>query len=155
MRATQITKGREFAVAIDHGEEFFPALKKFCAEYGIKSGYIPTFIGGFRSARLVGTCEPLKNPDAPLWDEVEVHTLEALGSGTLAWDTANDRLAPHIHVSAGVKAQAADGRTSHLLGATVQFIAELIVVEITAPAMTRPRIADLYDVPLLTFGDVD
>ncbi|MFD4241851.1 PPC domain-containing DNA-binding protein [Streptomyces sp. NPDC058525] len=151
MRATEITIGRKFAVAFDHGEDFFEALAAFCRESGIRAGYV-TFIGGFSHARLVGACEPLKHPERPLWEEIEVETLEVLGSGTLAWDTENDRVAPHIHVSAGVKADSADGRTSHLLGATVQFVAELVIEEWTSPAVTRPRNPDLYDVPLLAFG---
>jgi predicted DNA-binding protein with PD1-like motif len=151
MRATEITRGREFVLAIDHGEDFFGTLEKFCGDNDVRSGYIPTFIGGFRSARLVGSCKPLENPDAPLWESVEVETLEALGGGTLAWDPDNDRLAPHIHVTAGLKADSANGRTSHLLGAEVQFISELVIVEIAGPSLTRPRLASLYDVPLLTF----
>lgn len=150
MRAAQITRGREFVLAIDHGEDFFTALADFCDQRRVRAGYIPMFVGGFRTARLVGTCEPLPRPERPLWDAVTVNTLEALGGGTLAWDTDNDRIAPHIHVTAGLKAEAAHGRTSHLLGAEVQFIAELIIIETTTP-LTRPRQPDLYDVPLLTF----
>ena len=151
MRATEITIGRKFAVAFDHGEDFFEALAAFCLESGIRAGHV-TFIGGFSHARLVGTCEPLKHPERPLWDDIEVENLEILGSGTLAWDAENDRVAPHIHVSAGVKADSADGRTSHLLGATVQFVTELVIEEWTSPTVTRPRDPDLYDVPLITFA---
>ncbi|MDT0310447.1 DUF296 domain-containing protein [Streptomyces sp. DSM 44917] len=151
MRATQIVRGREFVLAIDHGEDFFTALHTFCAEREVRAGYLPAFVGGFRSARLVGSCRPLENPDAPLWDSVEVECLEALGGGTLAWDPDTDRIAPHIHVTTGLKADSAHARTSHLLGAQVQFIAELIVVEIAQPEFTRPRVRSLYDVPLLTF----
>ncbi|WP_327309851.1 DUF296 domain-containing protein (plasmid) [Streptomyces sp. NBC_01298] len=150
MRATEISIGRRFAVAFDHGEEFFEALDAFCRESGVRAGSI-TFIGGFSRARLVGTCGPLKSPERPLWEEIEVETLEVLGSGTLAWDAENDRVAPHIHVSAGLKADSADGRTSHLLGATVQFVTELAIEEWASPVVTRKRIPDLYDVPLLTF----
>lgn len=153
MRAAQFSRGREFIFAIDHGEDFFTALEKLCAEHEIRAGYIPTFIGGFSSAKLVGTCGPLEHPEAPLWDHVEVKTLEVLGGGTLAWDIDRDCLAPHIHVSAGLKAASADGRTSHLLAAQVQFIAEIVVMEITDPSLTRPRQPNLFDVPLLTFGD--
>ncbi|MGW3387376.1 PPC domain-containing DNA-binding protein [Streptomyces cinereoruber] len=151
MRATEITIGRTFAVAFDDGEDFFEALAAFCRESGLRAGYV-TFIGGFSQARLVGTCEPLKHPERPLWEEIEVETLEVLGIGTLAWDAENDRVAPHIHVSAGVKADSADGRTSHLLGATVQFVTEFRIEEWISPAVTRPRNPDLYDVPLITFG---
>ncbi|WP_329156057.1 DNA-binding protein (plasmid) [Streptomyces sp. NBC_01456] len=154
MRATRVIRGREFVVALEHGEDFFDALEKFCAENGVRSGYL-NFIGGFRRARLVGTCGPMPNPEVPLWDEVEVQTLEVLGAGTLAWDTGRDRLAPHIHVTAGLKESSADGRTSHLLGAEVQFVTEMFVTEVAEPALTRPRLANLYDVPMLTFDELD
>ncbi|QEU83415.1 PPC domain-containing DNA-binding protein [Streptomyces viridosporus] len=152
MRVTEITTGRRFAVAFDDGEDFFTALDDFCRDTGIRAGHIPTLIGGFSRVRLVGTCGPLQHPERPLWDEIEVETLEVLGGGTLAWDSANNRVAPHIHVSASLKAASADGRTSHLLGGTVQFITELVIEEWTTPEVTRPRVPALYDVPLLTFG---
>jgi predicted DNA-binding protein with PD1-like motif len=153
MRTTQITRGREFIFAIDHGEDFFTSLEKLCAAHEIRSGYIPTFLGGFRSARLVGACRPLENPEAPIWDPIELETLEAQGSGTLAWDPEKDCLAPHLHVSVGLRAGSAHGRTSHLLAAQVQFTAELVVVEIDSPSLTRPRIPSLFNVPLLTFDE--
>jgi predicted DNA-binding protein with PD1-like motif len=153
MRVTEITTGRQFAVAFDDGEDFFPTLDDFCRDTGIRAGHIPTLIGGFSKVRLVGTCGPLKHPDRPLSDAIEVETLEVLGSGTLAWDPDNNRVAPHIHVSAGLKTASADGRTSHLLGGTVQFITELVIEEWTTPEVTRPRAPALYDVPLLTFGE--
>jgi len=156
MRYAQVNPGRQFVLALDHGEDFFAGLTRFCADQDIRSGYIPTFVGGFRSARLVGSCEPLADPEAPLWEEVTVETLEALGGGTLAWDTEKDCLAPHIHVAAGLKGASADGRVSHLLGAQVQFVCEIPIVEVVAgtdgPALTRRRNAELYDVPLLGFG---
>ncbi|WNI20086.1 PPC domain-containing DNA-binding protein [Actinacidiphila sp. ITFR-21] len=156
MRFAQVRTGRQFVLALDHGEDFLDGLARFCADKGIRSGYVPAFVGGFRSARLVGTCGPLADPEAPLWDEVHVETLEALGGGTLAWDPEEDRLSPHIHVAAGLKAESAEGRVSHLLGATVQFICEIPIVEVIgdsdAPALTRRRSADLYNVPLLGFG---
>jgi hypothetical protein len=40
---------------------------------------------------------------------------------------------------------------SHLLSARVQFLTEMLVVEILAPEMTRPKDHRFYDVPLLTF----
>ncbi|MEU1151501.1 PPC domain-containing DNA-binding protein [Streptomyces sp. NPDC005918] len=153
MRVTEITTGRRFAVAFDDGEDFFASLQDFCHSTGLRAGHIPTLIGGFSSVRLVGTCGPLTDPERPLWDEIEVKNLEVLGGGTLAWDAANNRIAPHIHVSAGLKADSADGRTSHLLGGTVQFITELVIEEWVAPAVTRLPNPNLFDVPLLTFGE--
>lgn len=65
---------------------------------------------------------------------------------------ATGGILPHIHVSARLKAQSADGRTSHLLSVKVQFLSVLLIVEVTSPTMTSPRNPDLCDVPLLTFG---
>lgn len=153
MRATEITAGRKFMIAIGHGEDFFEALEKFCAEHGVRAGHIPTFIGGFSSIRLVGCAGPMEHPERPLWEEVELkRPLEVFGSGTLAWNEEENCLAPHIHVSVGIKEEAAEGRTSHLLGGIVQFIGELVVEEITTPEVTRRAAPDLYGVPLLTFG---
>ncbi|MYT82369.1 Predicted DNA-binding protein with PD1-like DNA-binding motif [Streptomyces sp. MnatMP-M77] len=156
MRFAQVQPGRHFVLALDHGEDFFGGLAKFCAAQDIRSGIIPTFVGGFSSARLVGSCEPLADPAEPLWDDITIETLEALGGGTLAWDAGNDRLAPHIHVAAGIKGEAADGRVSHLLGATVQFISEIPIIELvndaSGPALTRRPDSSLYNVPLLGFN---
>jgi predicted DNA-binding protein with PD1-like motif len=93
----------------------------------------------------------LARPEEPLWDRVRIDTVEALGGGTLAHDPATDSVLPHIHIAAGLKAESAGGRTSHLLSATVQFLSELFIVEVTSPAMTRPRNPAMYDVPVLTF----
>ncbi|GHE11955.1 PPC domain-containing DNA-binding protein [Streptomyces alanosinicus] len=156
MRSTLINTGRTFMLALDHGEDFFTGLTAFCSEQGIRAGFIPSFVGGFSTARLVGSCTPLANPEAPLWEEITVETLEALGGGTLAWDTEEEHLAPHIHVAAGLKGDSAHGRVSHLLDATVQFICEIPIIEVLGsenrPGLTRRRAAELYDVPLLGFG---
>jgi hypothetical protein len=39
-----------------------------------------------------------------------------------------------------------------MLDARVQFLVEMILVEVTSPAMTRPADPALYDVPRLSFG---
>ena len=91
------------------------------------------FVAGFATADLVGTCERLDDPQAPVWSKVQVSNVEAVGGGTLAWDEATDRVAPHIHVAVGLKEHSATGHTSHLLGATVQFLTEMIIVEVTEP----------------------
>lgn len=152
MRSRELTLGRSFAVAFDHGEDFFTALATFCQDNGVRQGFIPAFIAGFRDVQLVGTCEKLDNPKAPVWTSVHLSNVEALGTGTLAYDHAHDRVAPHIHVSVGLKEHSATGHTSHLLTATVQFLTEMLIIEVTAPDMQRIPQPDLYDVPLLQFG---
>lgn len=152
MRSHEVTVGRTIAVVFDHGEDFYTALADACRTNGIRQGYIPMFIAGFRYADLVGTCERLDDPDAPVWSKVHLTNIEALGGGTLAYDQDTDTVAPHIHVTVGLKTHSATGHTSHLLAATVQFLTELVIVEVTEPAMRRERQPDLYDVPLLRLG---
>jgi hypothetical protein len=106
----------------------------------------------FAEAEIVGACEKLAEPDTPVWAKTYVTNVEAFGAGPLAHDPATGGTLPHIHVSADLKAQSADGSTSHLLSVKVQFLSELLIVEVMSPTMTRPRKPDLYDVPLLTSG---
>lgn len=151
MRHTELTFGRRFALAFDDGDDFLSSLTGFCTDQGIRQGIIPMFLGGFRWADLVGACGPLANPEAPVWDDkVRLETVEAVGAGTLAWDPDHGVIAPHVHVAVGLKAGEAAGRTSHLLAAEVQFIHEMLLLEVTAPAMLRPRLGP-YAVPTLTF----
>jgi len=149
MRSAEVTIGRTFVLVFDHGDDFYTALHQGCRENGIRQGYIPMFIAGFASADLVGTCEPLEDPQAPVWSSVTLTNVEALGGGTLAWDETTNTVAPHIHLSIGLKENGATAHTSHLLGATVQFLTEMIIVEIAGPALRREKRADLYDVPIL------
>jgi predicted DNA-binding protein with PD1-like motif len=148
----ELTIGRTFGVVFEHGEPFYPTLAEFCRANGVRQGYIPMFLAGFAEAEIVGACEKLEDPEAPVWSKVHLAGVEALGCGTLAYDADTDQVLPHIHVSLGEKARSAVGHTSHLLAATVQFLTEMLIVEVTFPTMSRPRNASLYDVPLLTFS---
>lgn len=150
MRSAQLTLGRQFVVAFDHGEDFFTALDQFCEENRVRSGFV-RFIAGFREVDLVGTSDKLENPDAPVWSKVHLENVEVHGSGDLAWDETTGKVAPHIHVSAGEKARSAVGHTSHLLGARVQFLTEMHVIEVVEPQFTRVRDSDLHGAPLLRF----
>jgi predicted DNA-binding protein with PD1-like motif len=151
MRSREVTIGRTVLAVFDHGDDFYTALDEACRIHGIRQGYVPMFIAGLRTADLVGTCEKLDDPDAPVWSKVHLTNIEALGGGTVAYDPATDTISPHIHVAVGLKAHSATGHTSHLLAATVQFLTELIIVEITAPQLQRTPQTNLYDVPLLGF----
>lgn len=151
MRSQELTLGRSFAVVFDHGEDFFATLADFCRRHQVRQGFIPSFIAGFRDARIVGTCDKLDNPDAPVWTSVHLANVEAFGGGTLAYDPIQDRADPHIHVAVGLKEHSATGHTSHLLGATVHFLTEMLILEVASPDMHRVRNPDLFDVPQLRF----
>lgn len=151
MRATELTLGRSFALAFDDGDDFVKELTGFCAEQGIRQAIIPMFLGGFRRVHLVGAAGPLQDPEAPVWDETVLETVEAVGAGTLAWSPNTDSLAPHLHVAVGRKDLKAVGSVSHLLSAEVQFIQEMTLQEVIAPSMLRPECGP-HSVPMLTFA---
>jgi len=151
MRAHQLQIGRTFAVAFDHGDDFFTTLSAFCADNKVQQGYIPNFIAGFAEVKLVGTCEKLDNPQAPVWSHVYLTNAEAVGGGTVAFNPETGQIEPHIHVAVGLKEHSANGYTSHLLEARIQFLTEMVFVEVTSPALRRQRDPQLYDVPLLGF----
>lgn len=152
MRSHDLTPGRMIGVVFDHGDDFFTALADACRAHGIKQGYIPMFIAGLSTAKIVGACQRLENPDAPVWTHVDLTNVEALGGGTIAWDDTNQKILPHIHIAAGLKEHSATAHTSHLLAATVQFLTEMLIIEIDSPAMRRLPNTDLYDVPQLHLG---
>jgi predicted DNA-binding protein with PD1-like motif len=129
--------GRTFAVRFDHGEDFFAALSGFCAANDVRQAFIPMFIAGFREIELVATCDQVRDLEAPVWSSVTLESVEALGGGTLAYDQTTRDVLPHIHVSVGLKLHSARAHTSHLLGAKVQFLIEMYLVEVATPAMRR------------------
>lgn len=151
MKASELKAGRTFGVTFDHGDDFMSSLASFCRDNGVRQGYIPMFLAGLAEADIVGTCEKLEDPQAPVWTKVHVTNVEAMGCGTIARDDG-DGILPHIHVAVGLKEHSATAHMSHLLSAKVQFLTEMLIVEILGPEMTRPRETSLYDVPLLTFN---
>ncbi|MEY9211690.1 DUF296 domain-containing protein [Thermobifida halotolerans] len=152
MRSHELTQGRTFGLVFDHGEDFFTSLTEFCRSNDVRQGYIPVFIAGFAHVDIVGTCEKLADPAAPVWSKVQLSNVEALGGGTIAYDEATGTISPHVHVSVGLKEHSATGHTSHLLGAQVQFLTEMLLVEVASPKIQRVPNPDLYGVPLLHFG---
>ena len=71
-RGHDLTIGRTMGIAFDHGEDFLTGLTQFCAEHDIRQGYIPMFIAGLSQVDIVGTCDALDTPDAPVWTKVHV-----------------------------------------------------------------------------------
>ena len=94
MHAAEVTPGRTFAVRFDRGEDFCTALTDFCRTHTIRQGLIPMFVAGLRDVDLVGSCERIEDPEAPVWSSVHLEYVEALGGGTLAYDEATRSSAP-------------------------------------------------------------
>lgn len=133
MKSAELTLGRTFSVTFEHGKDFFTELREFCAANSIRQGYIPFFIAGMSEVEMVGTCEKIEDKNAPIWSKVFLENVEAVGAGTLAFDEESGQISPHIHVSIGQKTDSALSRMSHLLGAKVLFLTEMVFVEVTQP----------------------
>jgi predicted DNA-binding protein with PD1-like motif len=152
VRSSEVVQGRSIVAVFEHGEDFMEALIEACEVHVISQAFIPSFVAGFAEAELVGTCGGLEQPQAPLWQTVRVEHVEALGSGTIARNTATGHLHPHIHSATGLKGDGASGRTSHLVSARVQFLTELLIIELLSPQLVRRPDPSLFDVPLLGFA---
>lgn len=92
------------------------------------------FLAAFAEADVVGACDKLDDPAAPVWSKVHLTNAEALGCGTIAYDEQAGRIVPHIHTTLGLKERSATGYTSHLLAAQVQFLVEHAVCYTSLPA---------------------
>ena len=140
MHSHELMTGRTFGARFDPGESFFPELEDFCRKEGIRHGYVPMFLAAFAEADVVGSCDKLADPEAPVWSNVHLTNAEAFGCGTIAYDEEAERIVPHIHTTLGLKEHSATGYTSLLLllllllAAGVQFLVEMILVEVTAPS---------------------
>jgi predicted DNA-binding protein with PD1-like motif len=72
MNSVEIKQGRSFAVTFEHGKDFFDELNEFFKLNNIKQAFIPMFIAGFQNVEMVGACEKLENPKAPVWSKVHL-----------------------------------------------------------------------------------
>lgn len=152
MQSTELKIGRTFGVTFEHGRDFFSELEAFCRTNGVRQGYIPMFIAAFKEAEIAGTCHKLEDAEAPVWSKVYVENVEVLGAGTITYDEVEARLQPHIHVSLGEKSRSARALTSHLFRAQVQFLTEMLIVEVLEPKLERVVNPNLYSIPLMTFA---
>ena len=151
MKSCELKLGRFFGVTFEHGKDFFEELNLFCKENNVKQAFIPMFIAGFSEAEMVGTCDKVENPQAPIWSKVYLEYVDVVGSGTISYDESNQKILPHIHVSVGVKTQSSVAYTSHLISAKVLFLSEMLVIEVISPKMTRAVNPDLFNISLLSF----
>lgn len=151
MRSAELKPGRIFGLVIDHGEDFFEQLELFCKENNIKQGYIPSFVGGFRHAEIIGACQKVDNIDAPDFTRVYLEYTEAIGAGTITQNEKDNTTSFHIHVSMGLRAHSATAYTGHLLSGKVQYLSELLIYEILEPIMIKQKNKDVYNIPILNF----
>ncbi|MDC7222883.1 MAG: DNA-binding protein [Spirochaetales bacterium] len=151
MKSAELKLGRTFGINIDHGEDFFEQIKNFCAQNKVRQGYIPSFVGGFRHAEIIGACQKVEDMDAPDFTRVYLEYAEAVGAGTIAFDEKIDDLSFHIHVTMGLRAHSATAYTGHLLSGKVQYLSEMILHEVLEPSMIKQVNKDLYNISVLNF----
>jgi predicted DNA-binding protein with PD1-like motif len=150
--SSEITAGRRFAVVLQPGDDVMGGILDACAEHGITQGYIPVFIGAFTDVSLIGTCAAILDHDAPLPDSSHLTGVEGAGSGTIAFNAETGATSIHLHVAVGVKAYAANGYAGHLIAATVHYVTEVIIEEVTAPRFERRADAAAHGLANLAFG---
>ncbi|GAA2619238.1 DUF296 domain-containing protein [Actinomadura fulvescens] len=132
---SELTTCRTFGIV--HGEDFFASFTEFYDENNIPQGYIPMFLAAFAEAEVVGTCEKLADPNAPVWSKVHLTNAEAIGCGNPRPRPRDQQDAPPHPTSLGLGAPVV-GHTSHLLSARVRSLVELVIVEVTAIQLLRP-----------------
>jgi len=152
MTSSELKPGRYFGVTFEHEKDFFEELNLFCKDNNVKQAFIPMFIAGFSEVEMVGTCDKVENPQAPIWSKVYLEYVDVFGSGTITYDEKNQKILPHIHVSVGVKPQSSIAYTSHLISAKVLFLTEMLVIEIVSPKMNRVVNPDLFNISTLSFS---
>ncbi len=135
MFAAELSVGRRFLVVLQPGDDVLGGIRDFCAENGVEQAYLTTFLGAYTEAELIGTADPITDEDAPLPESVVVRNSEGIGSGTVV--TVDGVCTPHIHVAIGEKGDSAAAYAGHLLSGTVQYVTEIIAVEILGPRLTR------------------
>jgi predicted DNA-binding protein with PD1-like motif len=133
--STEISVARQFAVVLQPGDDVLGCIAAVCAEQAIEQGYFPVFLGAFSRVSLIGTCGPVEDPDAPLREAVHLGNVEGTGSGTIAGGPSG--VLAHVHVAVGLKSYSATGYAGHLLQATVQYVTEIVIVEVVSPRFER------------------
>lgn len=112
MRSAALTTGRRFLVVLDPGEDLLETVSSWAVANGIISATIDMFFGAFRRVGLIAADGPIEDPEAPLPASVDVTYLEGVGAGSIS--TVDGIPRAHLHVAAGVKAEAGAPYAGHV-----------------------------------------
>ncbi|WP_172582867.1 PCC domain-containing protein [Subtercola boreus] len=137
MISRELTTGRRIGVVLQAGDDVIGSIVEACRQHDVRQGYIPVFLGAFRSVRLIASHEPIADPEPPLPAAVEVAYTEGIGSGSLVWNEQTGTPTVHLHVAVGAKDRAGLAAAGHLLAATTHYTVELVLEEVLAPRMVR------------------
>lgn len=131
MEVLQTGLGRLFLLKMAHGEDLIQGITQFAREQQVKAAWL-LFLGALRRGQLVtGPAQP-ELPPEPVWTAFS-QGWEIVGVGNLFWEEEQPKL--HLHGALG-KGQAT------LTGCLrqdneVYLVAEILVLELTGPAVSR------------------
>ena len=156
MRSAEVGRGRRVVVVLENGDDVLGAIGTACIDNGIREAIIPVFLGAFTSVTLIGTRDPIADPDAPLPAVSEVRWVEGVGSGTVA-PASDGTLAVHLHAAVGDKADGALGYAGHVTAATTHYTVELVLDEVVfsevpGTMFVRRPDATAHGIPTLCFA---
>lgn len=150
--SAELTTGRRIGVVLSPGDDVLSSIAAACVEHDVRQAVIPVFLGAFRSVRFIASDSPIDDQEAPLKATTEVAYVEGIGTGSITWNENTGSHHVHLHVAVGVKDESAGAYAGHLLAAETHYVAELVLDEVLAPAMTRVSDADAYGLENLRFG---
>jgi predicted DNA-binding protein with PD1-like motif len=148
MQTFPLVPGRQLLLVLEPGDEVLASIAEGCRAAGIRQAGISTFLGAFRSVRLIASTHPPADPEAASPDVVEVTYSEGVGSGTVT--TEGDAIAVHLHVAVGEKADAGRAVAGHVVSAETHYVAEVVVTEIIGPDLYRAPRPGSSGVPTLS-----
>lgn len=152
MISAELKIGRTFGIRFEHGKDFMAELEQFCRVNNVKQGYVPFFSGDFSEINIVGTCSKVEHPEAPMLNSpAYFENVETFGCGTIAYDKETGTILPHFHISIGSRLNSATAHTSHFISGKVQFLIEMMLVEVLSPSMERILDENVFNLRLLSF----
>ncbi|MFT4307609.1 MAG: DNA-binding protein [Microbacterium sp.] len=150
MREAELGVGRRWVLVLEPGEELIGALTAWCGRVGLAQGLVQ-FFGAFRTMSLIASRDEVADPERPLPATVETRYLEGVGLGSIA--ASETGTVVHLHASAGVKDQAAAAYAGHVTAAEVHYTTEVVVQEVTGPAMVLRPDARSYGLNCVFFDE--
>jgi predicted DNA-binding protein with PD1-like motif len=146
-----VTSGRRILVVLEPGDEVIGALAAACREHAVRQAAVTAFLGAFSRVELIGTSEPVADPDLPLPLSTVLEHVEGTASGTVApgVDSADGDVVVHLHAAVGVKGAAALGYVGHVLRATTHYTAEVLLEELHGVELLRRPDERAHGIPTL------
>ncbi len=140
-------QGKVFVARFKPGQDLRDALNAFCLEKGIKAGYIPVLLGGFKNLKVNAMVQGEKDDQPRTVLREYQEPLEYFGCGTVAF--ADGKPSIHIHLAAAQGNHNAVG--GHLVSGEIVFLTEVVIVEVEGIVMTRQSDPKVFNMPLLHF----